>query len=142
VPARGKGGNTKTKMPAAKPMSAAMKEKWIDLFPLIECAIIRNGKLVFLYEYEDGENRNQALRTTMRIVLRGIGHKITLIDHHYYPNGNLHMRDIYTTITEEEFEKGSRLYNDWCDEVDDHNYASDSENENENEAETEENPTN
>jgi hypothetical protein len=55
----------------------------------------------------------------VRVALRAVGHKITTVKKVYScgRNPDLELIDIYTTVTEEEGLKASRLYNTWIQDV-------------------------
>ena len=88
------------------------KEEWIDLHTLIQCSTNENGKMVIHYQFD--VQKEYAYDTNwycLRVALRKVGHKIEkYVD--YYEDFNLIKRSFYTSITEEEHEYSSKLYNE------------------------------
>jgi hypothetical protein len=90
-------------------------DAWIDLMTVIHCATYKDGLLNIYYN----GNTAESIVFHVRVALRAVGHKITTVKKVYScgRNPDLELIDIYTTVTEEEGLKASRLYNTWIQGV-------------------------
>jgi hypothetical protein len=114
------------------------QEEWIDLVSLVESTTYQQGKIVFYFEYKEDETADRTLRYKLRVAIRSVGHKITKLVSYFYPNGNLHMLEIRTTITDKEFDDAIKMYNKWNREVEQLEYEVESESDSDTESESSE----
>jgi len=112
------------------------QEAWIDLQSLIQTTTYENKKAVFFFEYHDDETPDETLRYKMRVAIRSVGHKITVVRKYFRSDHKLQMIEFRTTITDKEFDDAMKLYSNWIDEVEDLIYSNDSESESESEDES------
>ena len=127
-----------------KPMTDAMKQKWIDLSCLIQSSFIStcDKKMVITLQYpkkyEQPDDVNPSYN--LRIALRSVGHKINRVKKIY---GGDYLAFVYysTSVSEEEHEKMRIYYNEWIDETHTYDYIdedTDCESDSESESESEE----
>ena len=121
-------------MPNTNPMSATMKEKWIDLVSLsqrfyiceeCEYAVIEDKSLISeeLYLYN------------LRIALRSVGHKIVKITKCWSKDGDLDVICYKTSINKDEHEIAIDLFDEFMQQTRfDRHEESDSESESESES--------
>lgn len=116
------------------------QEEWIDLVSLVESTTYQQGKIVFYFEYDEDERSDRTLKYKLRVAIRSVGHKITALTSTFYSNGNLHLLEIRTTITDKEFDSAIKVYNNWIHDVEALEYECDSESESE--SDENDNPSN
>ena len=91
----------------------------IDVASLITSSYIENGFVVIFNQYCETypEPSDNTYHYSLRVALRAIGHKITKHEKQYDDNCNCSMKKFFTTITEQEGELITKLWNEYIDET-------------------------
>jgi len=101
-------------------------DAWIDLDCLINCSTYEDDLLVIHWQrVVAGNDYNGTVAYNLRKALRAVGHRFTSSKPVIDENCTVVQVSFETTVTKEEGERMSRLYNEWVSTIETEEYESD-----------------
>ena len=95
---------------------AVDKDLWIDLHSLSQGSFVKDGYIVFFFQYNEKIPRNDSIMYLMRKAIRAVGFNITKLCHIFGEEGWTMSQEEYHTDIPEALGT-SKAYNEWVGKV-------------------------